>query len=118
MNNDSDTDGFVQALGRALSDIVGEVLAPVRLRRKALAVTGAFVVASATACSVGTSPQTAPSAPENPTPSQVAATSSTPSSSPKPSSTAVQKVNANYKKFDPNNFGDAIGIRSYLVLRR
>jgi hypothetical protein len=44
----------------------------------------------------------------------VAATSSTPSAvattaSPKPSSTAVQKANANYKKFDAKNFGDAIG---------
>ena len=110
MNNDSETGGFVRALG----DIVGEVLAPVRLRRKALAVAGTFVVASAAAaCSAGTSPQTAPS-PASPTPSQVAATSSTPSAvattaSPKPSSTAVQKVNANYKKFDAKNFGDAIG---------
>ena len=106
MNNDSETDGFVRALTRALSDIVNEVLAPVRLRRRASAVAGAFVVASAAACSAG-APQPAPSAPENPTPSQVAATSS--SASPKPSSTAVKKVNANYKKFDPKNFGDAIG---------
>ena len=110
MNNDSETGGFVRALG----DIVSEVLAPVRLRRKALAVAGTFVVASAAAaCSAGTSPQTAPS-PASPTPSQVATTSSTPSAvattaSPKPSSTAVQKVNANYKKFDANNFGEAIG---------
>jgi hypothetical protein len=110
MNNDSKTHAFARSLG----DIVSEVLAPVRLRRKAFAVAGAFVVASAAACSAGASPQTAPSAPENPTPSQVAATSSTPSAaattaSPKPSSTAVQKVNANYKKFDPKNFGDALG---------
>jgi hypothetical protein len=41
----------------------------------------------------------------------VAATSSTPSPTPssKPSSTAVKKVNANYKKFDPANFVDPIG---------
>ena len=29
--------------------------------------------------------------------------------SPKPSSTAIQKVNANYKKFDPKNFREPIG---------
>ena len=110
MNNDSETDGFVRALGA----IVSEVRAPVRLRSKALAVAGTLLVASAAAaCSAGPSPDTAPS-PSNPTPSQVAATSSTPSAvattaSPKPSSTAVQKANANYKKFDAKNFGDAIG---------
>jgi len=108
MNNQPDTRTLTSALGA----IVSEVLAPVRLRRKALAVAGAFVFASATAaCSAGSSPQTAPSAPENPTPSQVAATSSTPSPTPssKPSSTPAKKVNANYKKFDPNDFGDPIG---------
>jgi hypothetical protein len=110
MNNDSKTHGFREALG----DIVSVVLAPVRLRRKALAIAAAFAVAPvAAACSAGASPQTAPS-PENPTPSQVAATTPTPSAaattaSPEPSSTAVQKANANYKKFDPKNFGDAIG---------
>jgi hypothetical protein len=111
MNSDSRTQGFMRALG----DIVSVVLAPVCLRRKALAIAAAFAVASAAAaCSSGASPQTAPSAPANPTPSQIAATSSTPSAaaatpSPKPSSTAVQKVNANYKKFDPKNFVDALG---------
>jgi hypothetical protein len=108
MSNHSDT----RALTPALGAIVSEVLAPVRFRRKALAVAGAFVVASATAaCSAGSSPQTAPSAPESPTPSQIAATSSTPSPTPssKPSSTPVKKVNANYKKFDPKDFGDPIG---------
>jgi hypothetical protein len=110
MNNDSKTCG----LPRALGDIVSVVLAPVRLRRKALAIAAAFAIAPvAAACSAGASPQTAPS-PENPTPSQVAATTPTPSAaattaSPEPSSTAVQKANANYKKFDPKNFGDAIG---------
>jgi len=107
MNNDSDIRGFTSSLGA----IVSEVLAPVRLRRKALAVASAFVVASAAAaCSTGSS-QSAPSPAETPTPTQVAATSSTPSpsASPKPSSTAVQKVNANYKKFDPKNFGDPLG---------
>jgi hypothetical protein len=110
MNNDSKTHGFRRALG----DIVSVVLAPVRLRRKALAIAAAIAVAPvAAACSAGASPQTAPS-PENPTPSQVAATTPTPSAaattaSPEPSSTAVQKANANYKKFDPKNFGDAIG---------
>jgi hypothetical protein len=103
MNNDSETQGLV----RALSDIVNEVFAPVRLRRKALAVAGAFVVASAAAsCSAG-SPQTAPSQPE-PTPSQVATTSA-PTPSPEASSTAVQRVNANYKDFDPANFGEPFG---------
>ena len=108
MSNDSNTRGFRSALG----DIVSEVLAPFRLRHTALAVAGAFVVASAAgACSAGSPSQTAPSAPENPTPSQVAATSSAPSAtpSPKPSSTAVEKVNADYKKFDPKNFIDPIG---------
>jgi hypothetical protein len=108
MSNHPDT----RALTSALGAIVSEVLAPVRFRRKALAVAGAFVVASATAaCSAGSSPQTAPSAPESPTPSQIAATSSTPSPTPssKPSSTPVKKVNANYKKFDPKDFGDPIG---------
>jgi len=108
MSNHSDT----RALTPALGAIVSEVLAPVRFRRKALAVAGAFVVASATAaCSAGSSPQTAPSAPESPTPSQIAATSSTPSPTPssKPSSTPAKKVNANYKKFDPKDFGDPIG---------
>ena len=75
MNNDSRTGGLVRASG----DIVSEVLAPVRLRRKALAVAGTFVIASAAAaCSAGTSPQTAPS-PASPTPSQVVAASGTPS---------------------------------------
>jgi hypothetical protein len=108
MNNDSDIRGFTSALGA----IVSEVLAPVRLRHKALTVASAFVVASAAAaCSGGSSPETAQSAPENPTPSQVAASSSTasPTPSPKPSSTAAKKVNANYKKFDPKNFGDPLG---------
>jgi hypothetical protein len=108
MSNDSHTLAFTTALG----DIVGEVLAPVRLRRKALAVACAFVVASAAAaCSAGSSPQTGPSAPESPAPSQAAATSSTPSPtpSPEPSSTAVDKANANYKKFDPKNFVDPLG---------
>jgi hypothetical protein len=108
MSNHSDT----RALTPALGAIVSEVLAPVRFRRKALAAAGAFVVASATAaCSAGSSPQTAPSAPESPTPSQIAATSSTPSPTPssKPSSTPAKKVNANYKKFDPKDFGDPIG---------
>jgi hypothetical protein len=108
MSNQPDT----RALTSALGAIVSEVLAPVRFRRKALAVAGAFVVASATAaCSAGSSPQAAPSAPESPTPSQIAATSSTPSPTPssKPSSTPAKKVNANYKKFDPKDFGDPIG---------
>jgi hypothetical protein len=95
--------------------MVSEMVAPVRLSRRVLAVAAAFVVASAAAaCSAGASPPTAPSAPENPTPSQVAATSSAPSpvattASPSPSTTAVEKVNANYKEFDPKNFGDPIG---------
>ena len=90
------------------------MVAPVRFRRKALAVAGAFVVASAAAaCSAGASPQTAPSTLENPTPSQVATTPApspvATTASPSPSSTAVQKVNANYKKFDPKNFREPIG---------
>jgi hypothetical protein len=98
----------------ALGAIVNEVLAPVRLRRKALAVASAFVVTSAAAaCSAGASPQSAPSTPETPTATQVAATTPTPSTvattSPKPSGTPVQKVNANYKKFNAKNFIDPLG---------
>jgi hypothetical protein len=84
----------------------------VRLRRRALAVAGAFVVAStATACSAGEPAQQAPSAAESPPPTQVAASTPTPSptASPTASSTAVRKVNANYKDFDPKNFGDPLG---------
>ena len=110
MNNDST---HIHGPTSALGVIVSEMVAPVRVRRKALAVAGAFVVASAAAsCSAGASPETAP---ENPTPTQVATTTPTPSpaaattASPEPSSTAVKKVNANYKKFDPKNFGDPVG---------
>jgi hypothetical protein len=91
--------------------IVSEMVAPVRFRRKVLAVAGAFVVASAAAaCSAGTSAQT-PSPAESPEPTPVAATTSasSPTASPTSSPTAVQKVNANYKKFDPKNFGEPIG---------
>jgi hypothetical protein len=102
----------INALISELGAIVGEVLAPVRFRRKAIAVASAFVVVSAAAaCSSGAAaPQTAPSAPESPAPSPVAATASTPSpsASAKPSSSPVTK-NANYKKFDPKNFVDPLG---------
>jgi hypothetical protein len=101
----------INALISELGAIVGEVLAPVRFRRKAIAVASAFVVVSAAAaCSSGAAaPQTAPSAPESPAPSPVAATTSTasPSASAKPSSSPVTK-NANYKKFDPKNFVDPL----------
>jgi hypothetical protein len=74
--------------------------------RKVLAVASAFIVASAAAaCSAEPSTQTAQSPAETPTPTPVAATSA----SPTPSTTAVQKVNANYKKFDPKNFGEPFG---------
>jgi hypothetical protein len=106
-NYSKSTNAFISELGA----IVGEVLAPVRFRRRAFAVASAFVVASAAAaCSSGAaSPQTAPSAPESPQPSQVAATTATPSpsASAKPSSSPVTK-NANYKKFDPKNFVDPL----------
>jgi hypothetical protein len=95
----------------ALTAIVSEVLPPVRVRRKVLAIASAFVVASAaSACSAGPSQQTAPSPTENPTPSQVVATSTAPAASPsaEPSSSPVQKVNANYKKFDPKTFIDPL----------
>jgi hypothetical protein len=108
MNSNSQNNN---ALISALGAIVGEVLAPVRLRRKIFAVISAFaVVSAAAACSSGPeSPQTAPSQPENPTPSQVAATSATPSASAsaKPSSSPVTK-NANYKKFNPKDFVDPL----------
>ena len=95
----------------ALGVMVSEMVAPVRFRRKVLAVASAFIVVSATAaCSAGPSTQTAPSPPQ-PTPTPVAATTSaaSPSASSTPSSKPAQKVNANYKKFDPKNFGDPIG---------
>lgn len=108
MNNSKNVTALIAELGA----IVGEVLAPVRFRRKAFAVASALVVASAAAaCSSGAAaPQTAPSAPESPQPSQIAATASTasPSASAKPSSSPVTK-NANYKKFDPKNFVDPLG---------
>ena len=91
---------------------VSKMVARVGFRRKVLAAAGAFVVASAAAaCSAGPSTQTPSSPPENPTPTAAAATTSTPSptAASKPSSTAVQKVNANYKKFDPKNFEDSNG---------
>lgn len=108
MNSNSQNNN---ALISALGAIVGEVLAPVRLRRKIFTAISAFAVVSAVAaCSSGPeSPQTAPSQPENPTPSQVAATSATPSasSSATPSSSPVTK-NANYKKFNPKDFVDPL----------
>jgi hypothetical protein len=108
MNNSKNVTALMSELGA----IVGEVLAPVRFRRKAFAVASALVVASAAAaCSSGAAaPQTASSAPESPQPSQIAATASTasPSASAKPSSSPVTK-NANYKKFDPKNFVEPLG---------
>jgi len=94
----------------ALGMIVCEMRAPVRFRRKALAVAGAFVVASAAAaCSAGAPQETAPSPSPTPTPTQVAASTPSPTPSPTPSSSAVQRVNADYKKFDPKNFGEPTG---------
>lgn len=94
----------------ALGVIVSEMRAAVRFRRKALAVAGALVVASVTAaCSAGASQETAPTPSPTPTPTQVAASTPSPTPSPRPSSPAVQRVNANYKKFDPKNFGEPTG---------
>ena len=94
----------------ALGVIVCAMRAPVRSRRKALAVAAAFVVATATAaCTAGSSPETAPSPSESRPPTQVAAPTPSPSPSPTPSKTAAQKVNANYQKFDPKDFGDPAG---------
>jgi hypothetical protein len=93
----------------ASSVMVSEMVTPVRLRRKALVVVGAFVVASAAACSSGEPAQQAPSAPESPPPTQVAASTPTPSpTAATPSPTAVKKANANYKKFDPKDFVDPL----------
>jgi hypothetical protein len=90
--------------------IVSEMRAAVRNRGKALAVAGALVVASVTAaCSAGASQETAPTPSPTPTPTQVAASTPSPTPSPRPSSPAVQRVNANYKKFDPKNFGEPTG---------
>jgi len=99
----------VHASTSAPSVIVSKMAAPVGFRRKVLAAASAFVVASAAAaCSAGPSTQTAPSPPENATPTPAAATTSTPSPTAAPSP-AVQKINANYKKFDPKNFEDPTG---------
>jgi hypothetical protein len=90
--------------------IVSEMRAAVRNRGKALAVAGALLVASVTAaCSAGASQETAPTPSPTPTPTQVAASTPSPTPSPRPSSPAVQRVNANYKKFDPKNFGEPTG---------
>jgi hypothetical protein len=88
------------------------MVARVGFRRRTLAAASAFVVVSAAAaCSGGPPAQTPPSPPQNPTPTQAAATTPIPSptASAKPSSTPAKKVNANYKKFDAKNFGDPIG---------
>jgi hypothetical protein len=93
-----------------LGVIVSEMRAAVRNRGKALAVAGALLVASVTAaCSAGASQETAPTSSPTPTPTQVAASTPSPTPSPRPSSPAVQRVNANYKKFDPKNFGEPTG---------
>jgi hypothetical protein len=111
----SNNSKHIQGSAPTLGVIVSEMVAPVRFCRKAVAVAGAFVVVSAAAaCSAEASPDTAPSAPANSTPTQVAATPPAPSpvattASPNASSTPVQKVNANYKKFDPKNFGEPLG---------
>ena len=90
--------------------IVSEMRAAVRNRGKALAVAGALLVASVTAaCSAGASQETAPTPSPTPTPTQVAASTPSPTPSPRPSSPAVQRVNANYKKFEPKNFGEPTG---------
>jgi hypothetical protein len=78
-------------------------------RRKVLAVAGGFIVASAAACSAEPSTQTAPSPAATPTPVAATTSASSPTASPSPSATAVQKINANYKKFDPKNFGEPFG---------
>ena len=109
MNNNS---RHIPSFTPALGVMVGKMVAPVRFRRKFLAVAGAFIVASAAAaCSAEPSAQTAPSPAGTPTPTPVAATTSasSPAASPTSSPTAVQKINANYKKFDPKNFGEPFG---------
>jgi hypothetical protein len=80
-----------------------------RLRRTSLAVASAFVVASAAACSAGSSPQPAPTSPTSSAPTPAASSSTPAPTSPKASSTAARKVNANDQKFDPKNFGNPIG---------
>jgi hypothetical protein len=109
MSNDS---RHIHGSRSAPDVMVSEMVAPVRVRRKSLAVAGAFVVASmAAACSAGPSTQTAPSPPESPAPTPAAATTSTPppTAPSTPTPTAIQRVNANYKKFDPKNFGEPFG---------
>ena len=109
MSSQSKTLAPPHPANRARGVIVSEMGAPVRFRRKALAVAGAFVVASAAAaCSAGASQETPPSPPESPRQRRLRRRTPRPHPSPtpsaKPSATAVQKVNADYKKFDPKNF--------------
>jgi hypothetical protein len=85
------------------------VVARCRLRRTSLAVASAFVVASAAACSAGSSPQPAPTSPASSAPTPAASSSTPAPTSPKASSTAARKVNANDQRFDPKNFGNPIG---------
>ena len=84
-----------------------------RFRRTSLAVASAFVVASAAACSAGSSPQPAPTSPAESHPDagrrHLLDAVADAYASAKPSSTAVRKVNANDKKFNPKNFGNPIG---------
>jgi hypothetical protein len=89
------------------------VVAYHRLRRKVFTAASALVaVCVVTSCSAGAPPETAQS--PSPTPSAVTTTSSAPSpgaatASPKASETPVQKANADYKKFDPKDFGEPTG---------
>jgi hypothetical protein len=112
MSNQPDKTRAARSGRSDLGAIVSEVVAHHRFRRKALTVASALVAASVvTSCSAGTSPDTAQS--PSPTPAEVTTTSSSPSpsatsASPKASAKPVKK-NANYKNFDPKDFGKPTG---------
>jgi hypothetical protein len=111
MSSQSNDIPSLQSSTSASRAIVPGIVAGRRLMRSSLAVASALVVASAAACSAGSSPQPAPTSPTSSAPTP-AASSSTPAPttpSPKASSTAARKVNANDQKFDPKNFGNPIG---------
>jgi hypothetical protein len=111
MSSQSNDISMLQSSTSACRATVPGTLAGRRLMRRSLAVASAFVVASATACSAGSSPQPAPTSPASsaPTPAAPPSTPTPTTPSSKASSTAARKVNANDQKFDPKNFGNPIG---------
>jgi hypothetical protein len=82
-------------------------------RRVALVYAAASACLVLAACTSGNSPQSAPSsAPATQTPSGASSASASVSSSASPSATPTARTNANYKKFDPKNFGAPTGAKN------